>query len=128
MGQVSSKKHIWVNTETVDSYVKRKNLKVDLIKMDIEGYEGHVIRGAKTTLKNAVLLTEFTASRLKQCGDDPQAVAKTFLRLYRYCYIIDERKRKLLKVDDAKKLSKLENNNLLLSNKSIGLEGLTVTL
>lgn len=122
MGGSSTKKHIWVDIETIDDYVKRNDLEVNLIKMDIEGYEGHAVRGATKTLRKATLLTEFTASRLKQCGDSPLEVANQLLGIFKYCYVIDERKKALLSVDSASRLVQLENSNLLLSHKPVSFQ------
>jgi len=47
---------------------------VDLIKMDVQGFEGHVLGGMKETLKcspNLTLLTEFWPWGLTKAGTDP---------------------------------------------------------
>lgn len=36
---------------SIDDYVQEKNIRVDVIKMDIEGGEGDALRGAEQTLR-----------------------------------------------------------------------------
>lgn len=119
MGKRNSHKYINVETTTIDRYVKERNLKVNFVKMDVEGYEGHVIRGAKKTLRDSILLTEFTASRIRDCGDEPSEVANILLNTFAHGYIIDERKGELVKITSAKDISLYENGNLLFTNKPI---------
>jgi FkbM family methyltransferase len=120
----SSDTSINVGVETIDSYVKRNNIKPDFIKMDIEGYEGYALRGATELLskKNVSLLIEFAAKLIKQCGDEPSKIAKLLLKNFKYCYIIDERSRELIPVTKYEELSKLENSNLLLSHRALALK------
>lgn len=43
---------IKVNTETLDEFVNKKNIhKIDLIKIDVEGHEFELLKGAEKTLK-----------------------------------------------------------------------------
>jgi FkbM family methyltransferase len=122
MGQYSSSKDtITVKTDTVMNYVKINKLNVDIVKMDIEGYEGHVLRGVGKALKKSTVLTEFTASRLKACGDSPKEIAEVMLKMYKFCYVIDEREHKLVPITSANELCGLENSNLLLSNAKINI-------
>lgn len=106
---------------TIDGFTKKKKLKIDLIKMDVEGYEGFALEGGYKTLKNhqPILLIEFSATHLKRCGYDPKKHAKDLLKLYAYCYLVDERNDKLLRVKDSETISKLLNDNLLLSPEAI---------
>ena len=40
-----------IKTTTLDKYVKEHNIKVGLIKVDIEGFEPYFLKGAVETLK-----------------------------------------------------------------------------
>lgn len=121
MGQRTSSKYITVNVVSIDDFVKKHKLSVNFVKMDIEGYEGHAIRGASKTLKDVILLTEFTASRLISCGDDPEKVARRLMKLFKHCYIIDERTETLKKTNEIIDIAKLENSNVLFADKEIQL-------
>ncbi|MCH9050040.1 MAG: FkbM family methyltransferase [Proteobacteria bacterium] len=57
---------------TLDSYVERENLqKVDFIKLDVDGYECQVLRGARKTLERfrPVILSELAPYHLAEAGE-----------------------------------------------------------
>ena len=57
---------------TLDSYVERENLqKVDFIKLDVDGYECQVLRGARKTLERfrPVILSELAPYVLAEAGE-----------------------------------------------------------
>ena len=57
---------------TLDSYVERENLqKVDFIKLDVDGYECQVLRGARKTLERfrPVILSELAPYPLAEAGE-----------------------------------------------------------
>lgn len=64
-----------VQCASVDSVLRSLGIgSVDLIKMDVQGFEGHALRGMKETLKcspNLILLTEFWPWGLAKAGSDP---------------------------------------------------------
>ena len=52
---------------------------VDVIKMDVQGYEGHVIAGMLSTIKTSArlaVLLEFWPTGLRRAGSDPCAVLR----------------------------------------------------
>jgi FkbM family methyltransferase len=64
-----------VEVEPVDSILKAIEIEaVDLIKMDVQGYEAHVLAGMKDIVRNStkmVLLSEFWPDGLRRAGSDP---------------------------------------------------------
>ncbi len=77
-----------VHQITLDSYIdEKKILKVDLIKIDVEGYELEVLKGAKNTLQKfrPVLLLEFDSLNLKKQGSSPEELLN-FLKSAGYNY------------------------------------------
>lgn len=113
-----SGKYIEVKTDTIDSFVKRRRIdKIDLIKIDVEGYESQALSGAKKILAGGrvPMLIEFSANHLVNCGTDPARFAQELLNMYRHCFIVDERKHSLKKARNSKEVAKLINGNLLLS-------------
>ena len=64
-----------VQVEQVDNIVAALGVtEVNLIKMDVQGYEAHVLAGMKSTIANSrdlVLLSEFWPDGLRRAGSDP---------------------------------------------------------
>jgi FkbM family methyltransferase len=116
-----SSNSITVDVINVDSFVKKNKIKVDFIKMDIEGYEGFAIEGAKKTLanKNLILMTEFSAEFITRSGKDPNKVAKTLLEIFDFCYSINELKHTCTSITGVSGLLSKENNNFILSHSEL---------
>jgi len=70
-----------VETNTVDSILRMLAVDgIDLIKMDVQGFEGRVLEGMKNTLAAATrltLMTEFWPFGLRQSGADPARFLRT---------------------------------------------------
>lgn len=70
-----------IQTDTLDEIARRAGVfSVDFLKLDTQGAEAHVIRGATALLEGSprcVLMTEFWPYGLAACGDD----AGEYLRL-----------------------------------------------
>ncbi|MGH9439860.1 MAG: FkbM family methyltransferase [Terriglobia bacterium] len=65
---------------TIDSEtVSRALQKVDFIKIDVEGYEPNLLRGASKTIKDfrPTLMLEVNAARLRSHGSSPSEVLET---------------------------------------------------
>jgi FkbM family methyltransferase len=61
-----------VKMDSLDNIFLEKNIKKFIIKMDVQGYEFHVIKGAKKFLENdCIIITEFQPWLLKLHGTEP---------------------------------------------------------
>lgn len=75
-GQAIADDAIKVTLETADALIAQHGLpRVDVIKMDVEGYEPAVVGGLETTLQRdrPVVLTEFWPHGMRDAGFDPDA-------------------------------------------------------
>lgn len=65
-----------VEITTVDKLLEGYGIDaIDLVKMDVQGFEGHVVRGMKETIqrsKDLIMLTEFWPFGLESAGTDPK--------------------------------------------------------
>jgi FkbM family methyltransferase len=79
-----------VEVTTVDALLEGCGVEsVDLVKIDVQGFEGHVLRGMTRTIQrsgNLILLTEFWPFGLRSAGTRPEDVLagleQAGLRLY----------------------------------------------
>lgn len=58
-----------VNTDTLDNLFYNKNIKVDFIKIDTEGYEFYILKGGINTIKTykPIIQIEYNPINMKQC-------------------------------------------------------------
>ena len=73
-----------VRMETLDSYVLNHNINhLDLIKLDVDGFEGKVIRGALETLRRLQpkIIMEVAPAWTEMRGDDIKAILKVIEQL-----------------------------------------------
>ena len=69
---------------TLDTIAKTYNVgRINFIKIDVDGFEGKVIRGARQTLKayRPVLFFEISPSLMANNGDDANELIDTLLKL-----------------------------------------------
>lgn len=118
-----SKDGLEVDVITIDNFVKKNKLKVDVVKMDIEGYEGFAIDGAANLLKrkNLILITEFSADFIQRSGKEPSIVAKKLYKSFLNCYTIDEEKLTLRPIKNWQDMLDPKNHDFVLCNKTLNL-------
>lgn len=88
--RLETAEEVKVKSTTLDKYCKDHDLKtVDLIKMDIEGFEDKAYEGMRNIVKaspNLTFFIEFT----KDSYDDPKSFYDTMLKDFGYVYTIDD--------------------------------------
>lgn len=84
-----------VEVSTVDNMLAERGIRsVDLVKMDVQGYEGRVLGGMTETLgrsERLILLTEFWPFGLRSAGTAPEAVLETLRRYGMRLYTLTDR-------------------------------------
>lgn len=85
--------HVQVRMETLDSYVAIHHLsRIDLIKLDVDGFEGKVIRGALETLKrfHPKIIMEVAPAWTEMRGDNMKSILRDIEQLgYKFYQEID---------------------------------------
>jgi FkbM family methyltransferase len=96
-----SERRIDVSVTTLDDWFGQR--KIDLLKIDVEGFDGHVIRGAKRTLARdrPTLFVEFTPQTLAAADVDPAEMLATIFELYDEAFLIDEPRHRIARTDEA---------------------------
>ncbi len=86
---------VTVNTTTLDNFVRDADIApqhVKFVKIDVEGYEYFVLRGAQKLLSHLPLLhTEFSLPMMKQGGIEPQWLVDLVMGYGFQPFVIDER-------------------------------------
>lgn len=104
-----------VSSTTLDSYFSKKAQNIDVMKIDIEGYEMKALLGAKKLIARShklKLFIEYNPERLSYYGDTPETLLKMLKKLgFREIFIIDEHSNKLIPYSS-------KNLNLALRNKT----------
>lgn len=132
----NTQEHVTVHSVTLDEYFKQQAVTIDLIKMDIQGFEMHALLGTEDILrknKKMKIITEFQPEYIAKSGSNPADFLKLIRKYGFMIYTIDESKRKLTLVTSDKKLldsypqsSILESNftNLLCTKELLNLNEL----
>lgn len=61
---------ISVNTDTLDNLFYDKNIKIDFLKIDTEGYEFYILKGGINTIKTykPIIQIEYSVQNMNQCN------------------------------------------------------------
>lgn len=88
-------REIRVPVVSLDGYLSRSGGgPVDLVKVDVEGYDGYVLRGARDLLHRdkPTLMIEFAPTHLRNCGFAPQELVDRVCAAYPHVFLVDERR------------------------------------
>ena len=88
----------WCSEVTLDSVVEATGCRPTLVKIDVEGYEAQVLRGAQALLQSPgapVVCFELNPKTLGEVGSDAASVARA-LEGYRFFYVDDFEGQKVL--------------------------------
>lgn len=111
-----------VEMTSIDKYCKDNNVKPDLIKIDIEGYDGFAIDGASKVLEqNApTLFIEYDPEALTGCDYSPHDLLDKLFLIYKQAFVFDEKGVgvRRVKKSDIKEATVYANMNLFFSNNS----------
>ena len=115
---LDSTRSVTVAVVSLDQYLAdRSGPRTDILKVDVEGYEGHVLRGARTLLRNdgPTLLVEFMAHHLTNCGFAPDDFLDLVFESYDRVYVVDEPRAVVKPCDKAEllRLGGYKNINLI---------------
>ena len=106
----------YINTITLDSFIKKKKIfKIDILKIDVEGSELHVLKGAKKILKKTRLIQLEILSKKKYFNKKYNTILK-FLEKYDFKVV---KKKNILSTSI---LSNIKSIDLLLINNNLDIK------
>jgi FkbM family methyltransferase len=103
-----------VEAISLDDFFKDKEIRIDVVKMDIEGGEPNALEGMKEILKKnkkIKIFTEFNPKLLMMAGFSPKYFFKKFLELGFIVFNIDEDKKKLSPTTSEELLKKYKGES-----------------
>lgn len=110
-----------IQTWRIDDYLEENNVSViDVIKIDVQGFEAHVISGMKKTIQSSpclIMLMEFWPEGLTLAGSDPHQLLEQLESLGLIAYEIKNANHFIKLEDKSKLINKLKGReyaNLLL--------------
>jgi methyltransferase, FkbM family len=102
---------------SLDDYCSRHAIQtIDLLVIDIEGYELHALRGADQTLAHTrTAYIEYAPEQLRQHGSDPATLIDLLLPRFNHMYLLDDGVREFTPAEAQAYLKNLpERKGLLL--------------
>ena len=99
--EIDSGSSIDVEVVRLDDLLRDRVTRVDLMKVDVEGYEGQVLDGFRETLARdrPTLLIEFSPQLLRRCGTRPEDLLATLQSIYPEILLFDDAGRPPDRVD-----------------------------
>ncbi|MEK7263732.1 MAG: FkbM family methyltransferase [Bacteroidota bacterium] len=97
-----------VETISLDEFFLPKNVKIDLLKIDIEGAEMFALEGVKKTIASnptMKLITEFYPVMIERCGFSPEKYLEVLRGFGFTLSIIDEEKHSIVPADNKEVFS-----------------------
>lgn len=114
-----------VNAVAIDDYVSKLSVPIDLIKMDIQGFEMQALNGMHHTLNNnpqIKLISEFWPYGLKSAGTSISHYFNTLQTFGFKVFLMDQGALKLLNSEDVAKLEGLSEEhyfNILATKRDV---------
>jgi FkbM family methyltransferase len=92
-GNAGSERHLDVTVTTVDQHFAGRL--VDILKIDVEGFDTHVLKGARETLAahHPAIFVELLTSHLEQGGISPRDLVNILADLYAHIFLVDNVRR-----------------------------------
>lgn len=124
---LNSTTSITVPAVSLDDYARQelRGRRVDLLKVDVEGYEGAALRGAHRTLREhkPTLFIEFVPGNLSNCGFAPGEFLDLIYQIYDDVFLVDEPRAafRACSKDDLNRYAtrRAANANLIATSKSV---------
>jgi FkbM family methyltransferase len=92
VGGGAAVKSVKVPMRSVDAFVANNGIsRIDVVKVDVEGYDGQVLQGALQTLRRhkPVLFIEYSPALLEACGQNPDEFVALMGEIYKHCILVD---------------------------------------
>lgn len=72
-----------VNVDTIDNLFYDNNIEVNYIKIDTEGFEYYILKGAEKTINKykPIIQIEYNITNMKQCDIEPEKIEKLINQL-----------------------------------------------
>lgn len=106
---IQKRKYVKVTQDSLDNLLKKEK-RVNLVKIDIQGSEVECLRGMRTLIRNnrdIKIIIEFWPEGLKQAGTDPGSLFKKIMDYKLKIYLLDEKNRKTRRIKSLDALLKL---------------------
>lgn len=104
---------IEVETIRLDTYFE-ENTKIDIVKMDVEGSEGKVIRGMGQIFRNnddLIIFTEFWPDGIERSGLNPEKFIDELLNHNFRLYLIHKYEKKIERIEKNALMRLIDKNN-----------------